>query len=137
MTKKYLISILWASRSTMSIPSTLIPIILCRVPNMMAWGHEIIHGFDTNGAKFDQVGNWGPLWANENDSLEFQKWAQQLIDYYSSIDIMPFETGLKNDGAYTVAENVADLGGFYLAYDSYVKHLQKQGFTGDQLRLQK
>ena len=64
---------------------------------MMAWGHEIIHGFDTNGAKFDQVGNWGPLWANENDSQEFQK----------------------------------------RAYDSYVKHLQKQGFTGDQLRLQK
>ena len=105
--------------------------------NMMAWGHEIIHGFDTNGEKYDQVGNWGPLWANENDSKEFAKRAQQLIDYYSSLDIMPFETGLKNDGAYTVAENVADLGGFYLAYDSYVKHLKKQGFEGEQLRLQK
>ena len=105
--------------------------------NMMAWGHEIIHGFDTNGAKFDQQGNYGSLWANENDSQEFAKRAQQLIDYYSSLDIMPFETGLKNDGAFTVAENVADLGGFYLAYDSYVKHLKKQGFTGDQLRLQK
>ena len=105
--------------------------------NMMAWGHEIIHGFDTDGAKFDQVGNWGTLWANEADSQEFAKRAQQLIDYYSSIDVMPFETSLKNDGAYTVAENVADLGGFYLAYDSYIKHLKKQGFTGDQLRLQK
>ena len=105
--------------------------------NMMAWGHEIIHGFDTDGAKFDQVGNWGTLWANEADSQEFQKRAQQLIDYYSSIDVMPFETSLKNDGAYTVAENVADLGGFYLAYDSYIKHLKSQGFTGDQLRLQK
>ena len=105
--------------------------------NMVVWGHEIIHGFDTNGAKLDQIGNMGSLWANESDSQEFQKRAQQLIDYYSSIDIMPFETGLKNDGAYTVAENVADLGGFYLAYDSYVKHLKKQGFTGDQLRLQK
>ena len=104
--------------------------------NMMAWGHEIIHGFDTNGAKYDQLGNWGPLWANENDSKEFQKRAQQLIDYYSSLDIMPFETGLKNDGVFTVAENVADLGGFYLAYDSYKKHLKKQGFTGEQLRLQ-
>ena len=105
--------------------------------NMMAWGHEIIHGFDTDGAKFNQKGNWGSLWANENDSKEFAKRAQQLIDYYSSFDLMPFGTGLKNDGAYTVAENVADLGGFYLAYDSYVKHLKKQGFTGDQLRLQK
>ena len=105
--------------------------------NMMAWGHEIIHGFDTDGAKFNQKGNWGSLWANENDSKEFAKRAQQLIDYYSSFDLMPFGTGLKNDGAYTVAENVADLGGFYLAYDSYVKQLKKQGFTGDQLRLQK
>ena len=105
--------------------------------NMMAWGHEIIHGFDTDGAKFNQKGNWGTLWANEADSQEFQKRAQQLIDYYSSIDVMPFETSLKNDGAYTVAENVADLGGFFLAYDSYVKHLKSQGFTGDQLRLQK
>ena len=105
--------------------------------NMMAWGHEIIHGFDTDGAKFNQKGNWGSLWANENDSKEFAKRAQQLIDYYSSFDLMPFGTGLKNDGAYTVAENVADLGGFYLAYDSYVKRLKKQGFTGDQLRLQK
>ena len=58
--------------------------------NMMAWGHEIIHGFDTNGAKFNQVGNWGSLWANENDSQEFQKRAQQLIDYYSSLDIMRY-----------------------------------------------
>ena len=105
--------------------------------NMMAWGHEIIHGFDTDGAKFDQVGNYGSLWANENDSQEFAKRAQQLIDYYSSLDIMPFETGLKNDGAFTVAENVADLGGFYLAYDSYKKHLASQGFKGNQLRLQK
>lgn len=104
--------------------------------NMLVWGHEIIHGFDTNGAKFDQYGNLGSLWANENDNQEFQKRAQQLIDYYSSLDIMPFETGLKNDGAFTVAENVADLGGFYLAYESYVKHLKKQGFTGDRLRLQ-
>jgi predicted metalloendopeptidase len=105
--------------------------------NMMAWGHEIIHGFDTNGAKYDQQGNWGSLWANENDGKEFAKRAQQLIDYYSSLDIMPSETGLKNDGAFTVAENVADLGGFFLAYDSYVKHLKKQGFTGDQLQKQK
>ena len=104
--------------------------------NMMVWGHEIIHGFDTNGARFDQVGDMGTLWASEADSQEFQRRTQQLIGYYSSLAIMPSETGLKNDGAYTVAENVADLGGFFLAYDSYVKHLKKQGFKGEQLRLQ-
>lgn len=105
--------------------------------NMMTWGHEITHGFDTNGAKFNKEGDLGTLWASEADSQEFQRRTQQLIDYYSSFDVMPFETGLKNDGAFTVPENVADLGGFLLAYDSYVKHLNKQGFKGEQLNLQK
>lgn len=35
-----------------------------------------LHGFDTDGAKFDQFGNLGSLWANENDSQEFQKRVQ-------------------------------------------------------------
>jgi predicted metalloendopeptidase len=104
--------------------------------NMMAWGHEITHGFDTNGANYNKIGDLETLWATEADSQEFQHRTQQLIDYYSTLDVMPFETGLKNDGAYTVSENVADLGGFFLAYDSYVKHLKKQGFKGEQLRLQ-
>ena len=105
--------------------------------NMMCWGHEITHGFDTNGSKFNTEGDYGTLWATETDAQEFARRAQLLIDYYSSFDIMPFETGLKNDGTFTVSENVADLGGFFLAYDSYVKHLAKQGFKGAELRLQK
>jgi predicted metalloendopeptidase len=104
---------------------------------MMAWGHEITHGFDTDGARWNKTGDLEDIWASDADRQEFQKRSQQLIDYYSTFDVMPFETGLKNDGAFTVAENVADLGGFFLAYDSYVKHLKSQGFTGDQLRLQK
>ena len=105
--------------------------------NMMAWGHEITHGFDTDGARWNKIGDLEDIWASDADREEFKKRSQQLIDYYSTFDIMPFETGLKNDGAFTVAENVADLGGFFLAYDSYMRHLKKQGFTGDQLRLQK
>ena len=104
--------------------------------NMMAWGHEITHGFDTDGARWNKIGDLQDIWASDADSQEFQKRSQQLIDYYSTFDVMPFETGLKNDGAFTVAENVADLGGFFLAYDSYMKHLKKQGFKGEQLRLQ-
>ena len=104
--------------------------------NMMAWGHEITHGFDTDGAKWNKIGDLQDIWATDADRQEFQKRSQQLIDYYSTFDVMPFETGLKNDGAFTVAENVADLGGFFLAYDSYMKHLKKQGFKGEQLRLQ-
>ena len=104
---------------------------------MVVWGHEITHGFDTDGARWNKIGDLEDIWASDADRQEFKRRSQQLIDYYSTFDVMPFETGLKNDGAFTVAENVADLGGFYLAYDSYVKHLKKQGFTGDQLRLQK
>ena len=103
---------------------------------MVVWGHEITHGFDTDGARWNKIGDLVDIWASDADRQEFKKRSQQLIDYYSTFDVMPFETGLKNDGAYTVAENVADLGGFYLAYDSYVKHLKSQGFTGEQLRLQ-
>lgn len=104
---------------------------------MVVWGHEITHGFDTDGARWNKIGDLEDIWASDADRQEFKKRSQQLIDYYSTFDVMPFETGLKNDGAYTVAENVADLGGFYLAYDSYVKHLKGQGFTDEQLRLQK
>ena len=103
---------------------------------MMTWGHEITHGFDTNGAHWNKIGELGDIWASDADRQEFEKRSKQMMDHYSSFDIMPFETGLKNDGTYTVSENVADLGGFLLAYDSYVKHLKKQGFKGEQLRLQ-
>ena len=104
--------------------------------NMVSWGHEITHGFDTSGARWNKNGDLGDIWASDADRQEFQTRSQQLIDYYSTFDVMPFETGLKNDGAYTVAENVADLGGFFLAYDSYKKHLKQQGFKGEQFRLQ-
>ena len=105
--------------------------------NMMVLGHEITHGFDTDGARWNKIGDLEDIWASDADRQEFKKRSQQLIDYYSTFDVMPFETGLKNDGAFTVAENVADLGGFYLVYDSYKNHLKKQGFTGEQLRLQR
>lgn len=103
---------------------------------MMIWGHEITHGFDTYGSKWNKIGDLEDIWANDADRQEFEKRSKQMIDYYNSFDVMPFESGLKNDGAYTVAENIADLGGFFLAYDSYKKHLIKRGFTGEQLMQQ-
>ena len=104
--------------------------------NMMFYAHEITHGFDPGGAKYNKDGDLGDIWATEADRLEFQKRSQQLIDYFSSLDLLPAEVDLKNNGAYTNEENVADLGGFLLAYESYVGMLQEQGFTGEQYRLQ-
>ena len=103
---------------------------------MTVFGHEITHGFDTSGAKYDKMGDLVDIWANEADRQEFQNRAQQLIDYFSQFEVMPVP-GLHNDGAYTVGENVADLGGFLLAYDTYVRHLENLGFKGEQLQLQK
>ena len=99
-------------------------------------GHEMTHGYDVDGVKWDKDGNPSNILATEAEAKEFEKRSKQLIDYYSSLDIWPLDLGVKNDGAFTADENVADLGGFILAYNSYQKHLKKQGFEGEQLRLQ-
>jgi putative endopeptidase len=103
---------------------------------MAVFGHEITHGFDTNGAKWNKVGDLEDIWASDADRQEFAKRAQQLIDYYSTFEVMPL-TGVHCDGAYTAGENIADLGGFQIAYDDYVNHLKAQGFKDEQLRLQR
>ena len=101
------------------------------------FGHEITHGFDTNGAKFNKMGDLGEIWASQADKEEFLRRAQLLIDYYSQTEVMPWSLpGLCNQGDYTVSENIADLGGFLIAYETYEKHLQDNGFKGDQLKLQ-
>ena len=104
---------------------------------MMAFGHEITHGFDTNGAKFNKIGDPDDIWGSDADRQEFQKRAQQLADCFSSLEVMPWALpGIKNDGAYTVAENIADLGGILMVYDTYVRHLREAGFSGEQFNLQ-
>lgn len=103
---------------------------------MMVFGHEMTHGFDDVGAKYNKLGDLGAIWGSDADSKEFDKRTKQIIDYYSSFDIIPAEVGLKCDGKFTSGENIADLGGFLLAYDTYLKHLKDRGFKGEQLRLQ-
>lgn len=103
---------------------------------MTVWGHEITHGFDTEGAKYNTVGDLGSLWASDADSQEFQRRTGQLAALYSSYDVIPLEAGVKADGDYTLAENVADQGGFLIAYDAYADYLDSHGFKGDGRRLQ-
>ena len=100
------------------------------------FGHEITHGFDTDGSKFDKNGDPNALWATQADSEEFDRRAKQLIAWYSSFDLLPETPVLKANGEKTIPEDIADLGGMELAYQCYNNYLDKNGFKGEQKQLQ-
>ncbi|OOM16695.1 M13 family metallopeptidase [Clostridium saccharobutylicum] len=70
-------------------------------------GHEISHAFDDNGAKYDADGNFKNWWTAE-DYKEFEDKTQKVKDFYSKIEALP---GKNINGALTVGENIADMGG--------------------------
>ncbi len=81
-------------------------------------GHELTHGFDDQGRKFDGDGNltnwWGP-----NDGREFEKRAQCVADEYSSFVSVKDDKGeVHLNGKLTLGENTADNGGLKLAFMS-------------------
>ncbi len=67
--------------------------------------HEITHAFDSDGSKYDEVGNYNPWWTEE-DAENFAELTQKVVDYYDSIEI----DGRHVNGTQTVNENIADLG---------------------------
>ncbi len=80
-------------------------------------GHEIGHGFDDQGSKYDGDGNMTDWW-EAGDRAEFERRAQALIDQYSALS----PAGLpdhKVNGALTVGENIGDLGGLTIAIKAY------------------
>ncbi len=99
-------------------------------------GHEIGHGFDDQGSKFDGDGNMNNWWT-EPDRKEFESRAKKLIDQYSSFETKQLP-GLKVNGALTIGENIGDLGGLAIAYKAYRRSLKGKeppvidGLTGDQ-----
>jgi putative endopeptidase len=99
-------------------------------------GHEIGHGFDDQGSKFDGDGNLENWWT-DNDRVEFEKRTSSLIAQYDALE--PEETpGHKVNGALTIGENIGDLGGLGIAYKAYLLSLNGNepevidGFTGAQ-----
>ncbi|WP_027121576.1 M13 family metallopeptidase [Mycoplasma leonicaptivi] len=78
--------------------------------------HEISHGFDNNGAQFDEKGQLNNWWT-DSDRQEFQKRTQGVIDLF---DGQETEFG-KVNGKLTVSENIADLGGFECALEAAQK----------------
>ncbi|WP_181197767.1 M13 family metallopeptidase [Enhygromyxa salina] len=85
----------------------------------MVMGHELTHGFDDSGRKFDADGVMREWWAPEvADSFEVQ--TQCVVETYSALEVQP---GVHVKGELTLGENIADFGGVkeaYIAYQAWV-----------------
>jgi putative endopeptidase len=84
-------------------------------------GHEITHGYDDQGRKFDAEGNLNDWWT-EADAKAFEARAEKLIDQYNAYEPLP---GLHVNGRLTLGENIADLGGTSIAYEALQRSLAK------------
>lgn len=98
-------------------------------------GHEISHGFDDRGSRFDAKGNLSNWWT-EKDRERFNERTQQLVEQYSAYEPLP---GIHLNGEFTLGENIGDLGGVAVAFDGLQKHWKEngkpdtiQGFTPEQ-----
>ena len=99
-------------------------------------GHEVGHGFDDQGSKYDGDGNLNDWWTPA-DRSEFEARARKLIEQYNGFS--PAQTpGQHVNGALTIGENIGDLGGLTLAYKAYKISLDGKpaavidGLTGEQ-----
>ena len=93
------------------------------------FGHEMGHGFDAGGALYDDNGVWSNWWTDEDWSA-FEQKQQQMIDLWSQLEAYP---GQPANGEQTLDENMSDLFGVTLAYETYKRRLKNQGYSGPQL----
>ncbi len=92
----------------------------------MVIGHEITHGFDDGGRKFDDQGKLRQWWTDEA-AAAFVERAACVERSYSAIEARPGEF---IDGKLTLGENIADIGGIKLALGGYHRDLADRGATG-------
>jgi putative endopeptidase len=78
-------------------------------------GHEITHGFDDQGSRFDERGRFRTWWS-EQDRREFDRRASELVEQVAAY---PLGDGLAVNGRLTLGENIADLGGVAIAHDAW------------------
>ncbi|WZH43404.1 Endothelin-converting enzyme 2 [Fusarium acuminatum] len=90
-------------------------------------GHEITHGFDTQGYQYDKTGNKTSWWDEESEEA-FLKKAECFIDQYSNFTIKAANgTDLHVDGNLTVSENIADAGGVVSGFAAWKKWESDKG----------
>ena len=86
-------------------------------------GHEISHGFDDSGSRYNADGNLVNWWSDE-DLKQFTQLGGSLAEQYSQLEPLP---GIFVDGKFTLGENIGDLGGVNAAYDGLQIHLKQSG----------
>ena len=97
-------------------------------------GHEITHGFDSEGYKFNKDGDPISIFTNPADEAKFIELGNKLVNRFDELEVLPNEMpGVKSKGELCLTENIADLGGFEIGFDAYTRYLQEHGFTGDEL----
>ncbi|MBD2450730.1 M13 family metallopeptidase [Nostoc sp. FACHB-152] len=84
-------------------------------------GHEITHGFDSQGRLYNAQGNLQNWWTDQ-DAAKFVAQTDKLVKQADAFEVLP---GVRLNGKLTVGENLADVGGVSLAYQALEQYLQK------------
>ena len=82
-------------------------------------GHEIGHGFDDQGSKYDGDGKLVSWWTKD-DREAFEKLTKSLIDQYNALTPVGLDEKYKVNGELTIGENIGDLGGLGIAWKAYI-----------------
>lgn len=85
-------------------------------------GHEITHGFDDQGRKYDLNGNLNDWWS-ESVAEKYKEKTNKIRDLFNSFQV----NGKNVNGDLTLGENIADLGGLSIAYHAYNRYVSKEG----------
>ncbi|RZL31858.1 MAG: M13 family peptidase, partial [Pedobacter sp.] len=97
-------------------------------------GHEMTHGFDDQGRQYDAVGNLKEWWTKD-DAAKFKTKADKVEQFYSKFALLDNQ---HVNGALTLGENLADIGGLNIAFDAFKlteqgkENKKIDGFTPDQ-----
>lgn len=89
----------------------------------MVIGHEMSHGFDDSGSKYDADGNLKEWWQPE-DRLAYESRTDLIVRQFEGYEPLP---GMRINGKLTLGENIGDLGGIKIAWSAFQRALERRG----------